>query len=387
MTSPSPAPAAKGGDSKHAPITVFVSTCQLPVFASAPEDGDESKYTAPPAFKATKFPTRVLPTAKVEELRSFLMSQWAITKSPYIQLPCEEQFFTFKGRLLRLDGALDAYYIMNNDTIYLRFSSMGKICDPWAMSTSELRAELKARNAYETKLQPEQLMLRLQEHVMKESRMQRLQQATRKEEVEQVVLITKELAAFQAKMRVETKRRETLTPSVSGSGQFSRPASLKWPNAPSPNRTVFLSITELERTHQLVPRDKQQFDYKYMCFEKDFLEMLTLKEEAGMVHWFRPQKSYEKLSVFISSFDDPVTKKKYNPLMLKESKWLTLCGISGWEGKMRQDGRKRDASKIPQFTKSIARILTNIQSQSFEYLAVQEILHQSNPTLLFASLK
>lgn len=47
---------------------------------------------------------------------------------------------------------------MNNDTIYLRFSSMGKICDPWAMSTSELRAELKARNAYETKLQPEQLV-------------------------------------------------------------------------------------------------------------------------------------------------------------------------------------------------------------------------------------
>lgn len=170
---------------------------------------------------------------------------------------------------------------MNNDTIYLRFSSMGKICDPWAMSTSELRTELKARNAYETKLHPEQLvrvfafvhhdatttrlddnssmlrsqMLRLQEHVMKESRMQRLQQATRKEEIEQVVLITKELAAFQAKMRVETKKRETLAPSTSVSSQFSRPASLKWPHAPSPNRTVFLSITELERTHQLVPRD------------------------------------------------------------------------------------------------------------------------------------
>lgn len=47
---------------------------------------------------------------------------------------------------------------MDNDTIYLRFSSMGKICDPWAMSTSELRAELKARSAYETKLQPEQLV-------------------------------------------------------------------------------------------------------------------------------------------------------------------------------------------------------------------------------------
>lgn len=47
---------------------------------------------------------------------------------------------------------------MDNDTIYLRFSSMGKVLDPWAMSTSELRAELKARSAYETKMQPEQLV-------------------------------------------------------------------------------------------------------------------------------------------------------------------------------------------------------------------------------------
>lgn len=48
--------------------------------------------------------------------------------------------------------------ILNNDTIYLRFASLGKICDPWAMSTSELRVELKARNAYEINLQPEQLV-------------------------------------------------------------------------------------------------------------------------------------------------------------------------------------------------------------------------------------
>jgi hypothetical protein len=32
---------------------------------------------------------------------------------------------------------------------------------------------------------------------------------------------------------------------------------------------------------------KKHFDYRYMCFEQDFLEMLTLKEEAGMVFWFR----------------------------------------------------------------------------------------------------
>lgn len=70
--------------------------------------------------------------------------------------------------------------------------------------------------------------------------------------------------------------------------------------------------------------------------------------------------------------------------MLKEAKWLTLCGTNGWEGKVRQDGRRRDATRVPQFTKSVARVLTNLRSQSFEYLAVQEILYQSNPTLLFA---
>jgi len=29
--------------------------------------------------------------------------------------------------------------------------------------------------------------------------------------------------------------------------------------------------------------------------------------------------------------------------MLKDAKWLTLCGENGWEGKPRRDGRKRDA--------------------------------------------
>lgn len=96
-------------------------------------------------------------------------------------------------------------------------------------------------------------MLRLQELVTKESRLQRLQQATRKEEVKQVVAITKELANFQARLRSESKTRGVLFPS--GSEAFARPKSLKWPHPPCPKRTVFLSITELERTYQLVPRD------------------------------------------------------------------------------------------------------------------------------------
>lgn len=93
-------------------------------------------------------------------------------------------------------------------------------------------------------------MQRLQNLVMKESRMRRLQQATRKEEVDQVQTITKELEMLHQQ---RTKKRNYLTPTEH---PIERPPSLaKWPIAPCVNRTVFLSITELERTYQLVPRD------------------------------------------------------------------------------------------------------------------------------------
>ncbi|KAF4044306.1 hypothetical protein GN244_ATG03395 [Phytophthora infestans] len=390
-------------------LKVFVATCQ--VIPDENSSNDEPNSGAPAnvissVFKQEKFPAIVLPSAKMEDLQRFILSQWTISKSPFAKLPLKEHYYTFKGRILRLDGTLDGYYILNNDTIYLRFASLGKICDPWAMSTSELRVELKARNAYETNSQPEQLMQRLQTLVMEESRMRRLQQATRKEEIEQVQSITKELAQLH-KQRV--KPRNYLTPSEH---PIERPLSLaKWPITPCANRTVFLSIAELERTFQLVPRDvlepalfifdterkwvfdkhitlqKQHFDYRYMCFDQDFLEMLTLKEEAGMVFWFRPQKSYEKLSAFLTSIDDPVAGgKRYQPLILLETRWLTLCGSNGWEGKIRRDGRKRDMERVPKFTKSVARVVSNLQSGSFDYVAVKELLYQSNPSLIFAPL-
>ncbi|KAJ0401441.1 hypothetical protein P43SY_001009 [Pythium insidiosum] len=383
-------------------ITVFAVTCQ-----HVPWEQDSLQVST--VFKPFKFKAVMRRTATLEDLQCFLMSQWVIAKSPFAEIPVDEQFYMFKGRILRLDGSFDAYYIEDNDAIYLRFSSLGKVCDPWAMSTSELRSELKARQAYVPKLQPEQLMMRLQEQVMRESRLQRLQRATKQEEEDQVQSITKEIAVLNDKLGKAVGRRLDVR-AASQENQFARPASLQWPHSPSKSRTVFLSISLLEKTYQAIPRDvldpaififdadrkwvfdkhnvlqKQQFDYRYMCFEDDFLELLTLKEELGLVFWFRPAKNYEKLSSFLTAIDDPVTERKLNPLILKETKWLTLCGVNGWEGKVRQDGRRRDTSKVPKFTKSVMRITTNLQSQSFDYLAVQELLYQSNPTLLFAPL-
>ncbi|KAG7381729.1 hypothetical protein PHYBOEH_010805 [Phytophthora boehmeriae] len=144
---------------KQDKVTVFVATCQI-MSDDANVNADKSGgNVATPVFKSEKFPAVVSLSAKMEDLQRFIVDQWTISSSPFAKLPLAEHFYTFKGRILRLDGTLDAYYILENDTVYLRFASLGKICDPWAMSTSELRAELKNRNAYEINLQPEQLNL------------------------------------------------------------------------------------------------------------------------------------------------------------------------------------------------------------------------------------
>lgn len=82
-------------------LTIYVATCQIAPFDHAAD--------AIPSFRSVKFPARVAATAKIEAIQKFLISQWMIAKSPYLELPAGEQFFTFKGRILRLDGTLDAY--------------------------------------------------------------------------------------------------------------------------------------------------------------------------------------------------------------------------------------------------------------------------------------
>ncbi|CEG38493.1 uncharacterized protein PHALS_08564 [Plasmopara halstedii] len=340
---------------------------------------DARAYRSTQDFKQQQFPLIVTPSTTIKDLQRFLVDQWVLSKNLLVKFSLSDHFFTLKGQILRLDGTLDSSYIHNDDTIYLRFVSLGRICDPWAMSTSELRVELKARNAYEVNLQPEELMQRLQNFKMEESRLGRLQQATRKEETERVETIAKESVDLHLHRK---QNNMNLTPSEK---TVVRPTSFaSWPIDPCVNRTVFLSITELERTYHLVPRDvlesalfifdtermwvfdkhntlqKQQFDYHYMCFEQDFLEMLIMKEEAGLIHWFRPQKCFKMLSAFLTAISDPATEgKNYQPLILAKNKWLTLCGNNGWEGKVRCDGRKRDSKHKPKFTQSIARVVSN----------------------------
>ncbi|RHY19272.1 hypothetical protein DYB36_005838, partial [Aphanomyces astaci] len=93
--------------------------------------------------------------------------------------------------------------------------------------------------------------------------------------------------------------------------------------------------------------------------------------------------NYQALSAFLTSTVDPVTGKPYLPLTVEPNRWLTMGGQDGWEGKVRRDGRRKTTRAIPIFTPSIQRIVTNLQSKSFDVLAVKEMLAQANSTLRF----
>lgn len=184
-------------------------------------------------------------------------------------------------------------------------------------------------------------------------------------------------------------------------------------------RQVYLSITELERKfHEIemtilgnciliFDADRSwvldidapsngNAGYK-MHFSDDFLEFLVWKEEKLHLHWFRPTKSYEAISTFLCSISDPTNNHQlYRELILDPKRWYTLLATDkkgqGWHGNMSLLPKvisKRLAidSKKPRYTKSIGRILFNIESSSFDIVAVQELLYQSNCTLKLRQLK
>ncbi|OQR82196.1 hypothetical protein THRCLA_11056 [Thraustotheca clavata] len=359
-------------------MTVYVSMCQQ--------------------NKSDKFTTKVTRLATVEAIQRFLMEQWQITKNPLMNYPLSDHIFSFNGRIMRHEANLDIYYLNDNDTIYIRFPSLGPLTTPWGMTSSELREALQARNVYRPNLLPEQLMYQLHRHLQKESRLERLQRATKRGLVDEVHQITQELRVLE---KDEAAQLEIISPR-----QLARPKSISWPIPPCPNRTIFHSISELELKYEKIPRDvlepaififganrewvfakhnklqKASFDYKYMAYEKDFLDMLVFKEEASLVFWFEPERSLDALSSFLCQIRDPVTSQHYRPLLLEAPRWLSLGGHNGWEGKTRRDGRRVLSKMKPIYTTSVQRIVTNLQSNSFDIIAIQEMIKQANPTLL-----
>ncbi|RHY76497.1 hypothetical protein DYB38_014057, partial [Aphanomyces astaci] len=221
-------------------ITIFVRLCQR---------NANDKFTA-----------HVHPQATVETLQRFLVSQWHITKNPLKDAPLTGHVFSFRGRILRHDTNLDIYC---TNHVLMTWQASAPVLDVQA-STHTLR------------------MHKLQALLQRESRLERLQVATKRGRADDVRAITQELKALDAQANQRHTYDDTL--------ESCRPRSIRWPSPPSAHRTVFCSLSQLERNYEKIPRDvlepallildsdrswvfqphntlqKASFDYKYMAF-------------------------------------------------------------------------------------------------------------------------
>ena len=126
------------------------------------------------------------------------------------------------------------------------------------------------------------------------------------------------------------------------------------------------------------------FDAQYYNFDKSFLELLSFKEEAGLLHWFRPEKSYKKMSDWFCRIQDPMNKNctaggnsHYGPLQLEEFWWWRISQNGGWQGVPYFGERKPE----PRFVREINKITSNFKTSSFEMRCTAELIVQSNPSL------
>jgi hypothetical protein len=168
-------------------------------------------------------------------------------------------------------------------------------------------------------------------------------------------------------------------------------------------RTVFLSLTQLQRDYRSLSHDvldnaifvfdlertwvfrpasrlpDQHFDSRYVKVEDELKEIISFKEEQGMCHWFRPKKDYAKLSNFLTKIQDPMCKNRfcYGPLRTEEFFWWRISNNDAWKGLPYYGERKPE----PRFVRETNKIVSNFKEGGFEYGCVAELFVQSNPSL------
>jgi hypothetical protein len=58
-----------------------------------------------------------------------------------------------------------------------------------------------------------------------------------------------------------------------------------------------------------------------------------------------------------------------------------MAGSNFWEGEVHHDGRKTDPECKPRYVRSVQKVATAITGRTFDYLAVSELIYQSNRNL------
>jgi len=107
-------------------------------------------------------------------------------------------------------------------------------------------------------------------------------------------------------------------------------------------------------------------------FSKEFMQWVLAKENDGCIYWWKPEKDFMKLSKFFEEHIDPLSEQPYRPLLLDPHWWRVIFS--------RANAR---------FCNNPAVVCANISERSNAGIdkrdvaihVLQELIHQSNPTL------
>ena len=254
------------------------------------------------------------------------------------------------------------------------------------MSKTSMRGEMEKRGLHMKGLSGQELGQRLAVACTMETRLRRLEEALQKGDVDEVKNIRKEKRSFPL-----LDKKPKVPPRKIDPKYYSMPRHVflsalqlekDWKNVPPSTLENAIFVFDCAREWIFLPRVRPPdgtFDARYMHFKPDFLELLSFKEECGMLFWFRPQKSYDKLSEFFSKIQNPMDpdRSNYLPLQTEEFWWWRTTSTDAWRGEQYFGPRLPE----PRFVREVPRILSNVKSGAFDLPAVAELICQSNPSI------
>ena len=175
-----------------------------------------------------------------------------------------------------------------------------------AMTRATKRNELLRRGVHKNNLSTKEQSQRLAIVYTKETRRKRLQEAHIDGDIDEIQNIRAEARAFAILDRKPQVARRQVHPDYYNTPRhvFLSIAGLyrDFQNSAIPEDTWETALLVFDCDRKWVFHDKKNhlpdkfFDAQYFHFDQPFLELLSFKEEAGLVHWFRPEKSYTKMS-------------------------------------------------------------------------------------------
>jgi len=104
------------------------------------------------------------------------------------------------------------------------------------------------------------------------------------------------------------------------------------------------------------------------------VQWVQTKEKEGCVFWYKPDRDLRQMSKFFEEKLDPVNEQPYQPLLLDPWWWRVRFNRTGATS-------ARYVANAGVVISNICDVWNNQSKRNIDIPALQELVHQSNPTL------